>query len=199
MENYNYYSTHPSEISKAKLKNKMSEYISDSDLTHYLGRNYNKKIIKYSDLADVKSIDKLLPGKKNSRIILLENERNSGHWVLLIKDNNTIEYFNSYGKRPSIELDYNSPEKNKQLNQDHKYLNDLLTESLNKYDIIYNKIPFQKLDDNVATCGKHTLFRYICWKILKMDLYNYIQFMNELKKKFKMDADYIVTMLINSH
>ena len=49
---------------------------------------------------------------------MIENEYNSGHWALLLRYNNTIEWFNSYGTFPSEELDFISHQQKAILNQD---------------------------------------------------------------------------------
>jgi hypothetical protein len=173
--------------------------MSDADLVHYLGKKYMNNIIKYSDIEDYDSIDKLLPGKNSFRIVLIEDKLNSGHWLCILKYGKTIEYFNSYGLRPSAELDGLSKLVNRQLDQDVKHLNILLNKSLDKYDMIYNKIKFQKFGDGVATCGRHTILRCVMFKKMHMDLYQYIAFMEELKKKFKLSYDQLVTLLVDSH
>ena len=196
MNNYLYYSTNPLLINKKSLNNEMKEFISDSDLTYYLGKNFKKNIIKYSDIDDYSTIDKLLPGKKSYKIILIEDTYNSGHWVCLMRNGSTLEYFNSYGLKPSVELDGLPKLVNKQLDQDVKHLNILLNKALSKYDIIYNKVKFQKLENNVNTCGKWVLIRVMLFKKLSMDLYQFIQFIDEVKKKLKLSSDQVVTLLV---
>ena len=104
-----------------------------------------KNIIKYSELANYNSIQQILPKPKSWKIILIENEHNSGHWTLLLRYNNTIEWFNSYGTFPSAELDFFSSQQKAMLNQDIKHLNILLTQALPKFHIIYNKRKLQEL------------------------------------------------------
>jgi hypothetical protein len=188
-----------SKINKKKLKEKMKLYTSDDELVHYIGKNYKKFIIKYSDIEDYKSINQLLPYNHSFRIILIESDYNSGHWVALFRYNTTIEYFNSYGMKPSYEIDGNSYLKNKQLDQDTKHLNLLLNSALGKYDIIFNRVKFQKLNNDIATCGRHVLFRIVCFKKFKMNLHQYIVFIKELQHKFKLNADQLVTLFIDSH
>ena len=127
----------------------IKQEITDGDLTRYFGRDDYNNIIKYNELDNYNSIEQLLPSNKSWKIILIENEYNSGHWTLIMRYNNTIEWFNSYGTFPSEELDYIPNYKNQQLEQTIKYLNILLTKGLNKFKIIYNKKKFQKLEDNI--------------------------------------------------
>lgn len=198
MENYTYYSKNPLKISKRQLNKKMKIYTSNDDITRYFGQGYDKDIIKYSELSNYKNIDQLLPGQYNSKIILLEDKLNSGHWVAIIKYDNTIEYFNSYALFPSAELDGNTYLKNKQLDQDTKYLNQLFTKALDKYRIIYNKKQFQKFDPNIATCGRWCILRILMARE-GLNLKEFIAFINDLTMKFKLSGDQLVTLLVDKH
>jgi hypothetical protein len=199
MDKIAYYYTNPTKINRNVLNGRMSEYMTDLDLIHYLGKNFNKNIIKYSDIENYDNIDQLLPGKKAFKIILIEDSFNSGHWLCILKYNNTIEYWNSYGLKPSIELDGISSVVNRQLDQDVKHLNILLNKAMNKYEILYNKTKFQKFNDNVATCGRHTILRCVMFKNMNLDIYQYGAFMDELRKQFKLTYDQLVTLLVDTH
>ena len=167
--NLQHYIHHLKNPNKQKLQQQIKEEITDNDLTQYFGKRDFKNIIKYSDLANYNSIQQLLPKNKSWKIILIENEHNSGHWTLLLRYNNTIEWFNSYGTFPSAELDFISPQQKAMLNQDIKHLNILLTQALPKFHIIYNKRKLQELKDGVNTCGK-----WIILRIIMMEKFNYI-------------------------
>jgi Ulp1 family protease len=47
-----------------------------------------------------------LPNRMDLCFILTESELNSGHWTLLIRDDDVFEYFDSYGTSPKNILDY---------------------------------------------------------------------------------------------
>jgi hypothetical protein len=57
----------------------------------------NCKIVKYADLDNYDNIYMLLPNRMDFSFILTESEKNSGHWTLLIRDDNNFEYYDSYG------------------------------------------------------------------------------------------------------
>lgn len=81
-------------------------YVSDQDITNVLGPKAYDHIIKYSELQNYKSIEQLLKGPKNFMIILIEIDKiNSGHWISLLRNHNTIEVFNSYGSSISSKID----------------------------------------------------------------------------------------------
>ena len=94
--NLQHYIHHLKNPNKQKLQQQIKEEITDGDLTRYFGKRDFKNIIKYSELANYSSIQQLLPRNKSWKIILIENEHNSGHWTLLLRYNNTIEWFNSH-------------------------------------------------------------------------------------------------------
>ena len=138
----------------------------------------------------------LKDGEKNLITILIENEYNSGHWALLLRYNNTIEWFSSYGTFPSEELNFISHQQKEILNQDVKHLNILLTQALPKFLIIYNKRKLQQLKEGVNTCGKWIILRIIMMEKYNMDLNHFLQFIDNLKKQFKLSSDELVTLLI---
>ena len=175
----------------------MKEYTSDSQIEKFFGSGFSKNILKYSDIEDYKTIDQLLPNKRNFKIILLESTYNSGHWVCILKYGDTIEYFNSYGLKPSAELDSNTKLVNKQLDQDTKYLNILLNKAMKKYNIVYNKRQFQRVGSDIATCGNWTIVRGVLFNHMNMDLYEFISFMDQAMKTFRLTGDELVTLLVN--
>jgi hypothetical protein len=179
---------------KKQLQSKLKEFITDADLEQYDIKKEN--IIEYNELADYNTIEELLPKTKTYRIILIEDKPNSGHWCVVLRYKKTIEFFNSYGNFPSFELSLISPEDNQELGQDRKYLNILLTKALGKFKVIYNKVAFQELENGVNTCGKHVILRILMLIHYNYTLSDYIRFMNELKKNYKLSYDEIVSLII---
>jgi hypothetical protein len=179
---------------KKELQSKLSEFITDTDLSKYDISKEN--IIEYNQLADYNTIEQLLPRNKSYKIILIEEKDNSGHWVCVLRYKKTIEFFNSYANFPSLELSMISPEKNLELGQDKQYLNILLTKALGKFNVIYNKVPFQKLQTGVNTCGKWVILRILMLTHYNYTLAQFIEFMKNLKKNYKLDYDELVSLLI---
>lgn len=179
-----------------KIKERMATNIGDDDLKKYFGPSINDHIIKYSDLVNYNSIEELLPNHRSYKIILIEDKINSGHWVLLIRFNNEIEFFNSYGLKPSSEIDFIGHIQNWFLGQDIKHLNILLNKARNKFKIIYNKKRFQVLKNGINTCGRWIILRLIMLLFFNMNLYDFNLFIDKLKEKYNYPTDVIVTMLI---
>jgi len=165
--------------------------MTDLDIKHYIP----KPTIKYCELSKYKTIEDLLPNKKDCQIMLIESDLNSGHWVALLRYGNTIEYFDSYGGSPSSPLKWNSKEQNEKLNQSIPYLDKLLSKTKKK--VIYNDIDYQKESNNINSCGAHCVFR--CLQLLKngLNLKEYNDLMKKAKKKTKLDYDKIVSAFIN--
>ena len=82
-----------------KLKEIIETPLSDSDLEKFLGPDVQQHIITYSDLADYQDLEQLLPHDKAYKIILIEYEKNSGHWICMLRYGKMIEKFNSFGTK----------------------------------------------------------------------------------------------------
>jgi hypothetical protein len=143
------------------------------------------KIILYSDIHKFKSIDQLLKPYNNA-VILYQTKPNYGHWVLLMKKGNVIEFFDSYGLFIDEQLNFISKEFKKVSHQDFPYLSNLLLKS--KYKIIYNPVRLQKTDNDISSCGRHVCLRLI---LKDLSLKDYIKMI----KHNKYDPDSLVTYL----
>ena len=60
------------------------------------------KIRKYADLDKYADIYQIMPQRIDYVFILTESDTNTGHWTLLIRNDNIFEYFDSYGTSPKI-------------------------------------------------------------------------------------------------
>jgi hypothetical protein len=79
-------------------------FCTDDDIKRYLG--FQTKIYKYSELNNIEDITHILPQNKTCCIILIENERNTGHFVALGRKDNIIIQFDSYGSTIDYELKF---------------------------------------------------------------------------------------------
>jgi len=181
----------------SEINNKIEEPLTDSDLIYFLGKNVKDNIIKFSDLENYKSIEKLLPTDRSYKIILIENTHNVGHWVVILRYDKTIEYFNSYGTNPINDLNYVENNNNIVLNQSKQYIKKLLNDAINKnYIVIYNKKRFQKLKSSINTCGRHVVSRIIAMTKLNLDLEKYINLLDKYKRKYKITYDQAITLIV---
>lgn len=190
--NKNLYILEASGLNKEIIKTISESPLTDTDILKYLP---NVKIISHQDLKNYKSINQLLPKKTDVVIIIYESKPNSGHWVILCRYDNIIEYFDSYGNPIDEPLKWiNEKYKNKIDNT--PYLTNLLKKEQDKYEIVYNSKDFQNEKKNIATCGRHCVFRCINLLNNNQDLSNYIKSMNEMKDVTGFNYDDIVSNII---
>lgn len=97
----------------------------------------------YPDLNDVEDIMNILPSEICVCFILLKTSEQSGHWTCLVRNNNLIYYFDSYGVAPDGELSKISPG-----------INRLIRTIPSGYTFSYNSKQFQQCSSSVNTCGK---------------------------------------------
>lgn len=182
-----------------KEKNKLIEHyqkslrtmINDKDFTRYFGVDVENKILKYSQLANYQTINELLPEDKDFRIILTESKSNEGHWCCILKYNNVIEWFDSYGCRPDGELSFISKTMKLLLGENKHYLSRLLNTKLSNQNVIYNKTRFQVLDDGINTCGKWTILRILMMKF-GYNLNEFVDFMKRQQEETGKPYDILV-------
>ena len=181
------------------IKNQITKATSDSELIATLGSQFRNDIIVYSDLQNYKTIQELLPTNKSFKIILIRETENSGHWTCLMRYNKTIEFFNSYGLFPSVDLKYIDQNENNRLGQNNKWLNILLKKAYDDgFTVIYNKKKFQKMSNtiDISTCGLHVCLRLLMLLKYNYTLSQYIKFMDELKKTSRLNYDELVSLII---
>ena len=181
------------------MNNKYSKLLtiplSNIDIMKSLGKSC--RIIEYSELEEYSNIEDLLSKPKDYVIILIETvEQNIGHWICLLRYQNTIEFFNSYGK--PIDSQKNtliSPEKNKEFGQTRNYLSNLLYNS--NYKIVYNKKQLQSFDNLSETCGRWVINRIECHMDRNLSLQQYIKYLEYLKAYCKIKSfDLLICELV---
>ena len=133
---------------------KLQTPLSNEDLEQHLG---SQQIQKYSDLKNYKDLYELLPLKKDYCIILLESERNFGHWVVMIRQGKKFYYVNSYGNKYDNKS-YLSKMILKILKQDKNEIQRLITATGLKM-ISWNRV---KMQGNSMCCGRYC----VCFVIM---------------------------------
>ena len=132
----------------------------DSDIKFYLP---DVKILTYSELSNYKKIEDLLPRHKSYFILLYPVKSESdGHWVCLTRFDKTVEYFDSYGKKPDEPMTWGK------YNNVHRRLSELLNNT--KLRVTYNTIDFQNKDVSISTCGAFAVFRILTLIEMNADL-----------------------------
>ena len=170
--------------------NEIKKYaLGDDDMNQLLGDNLF--IFVYPYLDDVQHIDDIFDNEGRSLMLYLVNNINSGHWVCMIKKNNHIHYFDPYGNGPDNILNTLSEQKKDELDQETPKLTNLLKDS--GYTIDYNIYPYQKVGNNINTCGRHCVFRLLNKDLDDVQYYNLIK---RYTKKYNLNIDDTMSLLI---
>ena len=170
-------------------KNKINYSISNSDIEKYLMK---PNIIKYGDISNMNDIDELFNGDCYV-IILVESQENHGHWTACLRYNDgTIEQFDSYGGKIDSEMKYISIVKKTQLGETSNELSNLL----HGEKPVVSKYKFQKLNDNIDTCGKWTLLRILMFVLGGMEIDQFTTWFKNLAKSQGCSNDELVCRLI---
>ena len=143
----------------SKYKPQLAYMVSDTDFSKYLGADASSKILKYADLANYQTIYDLIPNVNDYKIILTESQKNVGHWCALLRYNNTLEWWDSYGVRPDGELQFIPAKIKQELGETQHHLTRLINTSNRGEKVIYNHKKIQILKDGINTCGKWTIAR----------------------------------------
>lgn len=161
--------------------------LSNFDLIKLLDGKAN--VIIYPKLNEYSTIDEVL-GPYNACILLFEAKPKYGHWVCLMKRDNIIEFFNSYGGFPDDSLDKIPLQFRKKTGQEYPLLSLLLLNS--PYELEYNEFSFQKKNKNIKTCGRHSVVRLL---LKELDIYQYKYLLDMLCKKTGLNYDELVTLI----
>jgi hypothetical protein len=135
-------------LSKIIVKDE-SYSLTGSDIQSLIGY----QPITYNQLENIDSVDQLFSqyGRNDSVVILYLDSWNSGHYTSLYRENNVIQFFDSYGFAPDRELQYvsfyidqgGSPHLTRILNNARQ----------EGYTIDHNIYDLQKKDRSITTCG----------------------------------------------
>ena len=176
------------------LKEKMKVLLSNTDFGKYIPE-LDKRVVRFSDLENYKDIYELLPEWEDYRIILIESKPRSGHWVSLLRRNNHFIFFDSYGYSPIQNLNFVSKKMNELLGQEKTDFSGLF-KGLKKgsYTLEHNKKRFQKMDENINTCGRWCIV-FISKFIQGYTLKDFQLWMEGEKKRTGYNYDEIVTLL----
>jgi len=159
-------------------------------------------IVKYAKLDNFKDIYELLPNHMDFVFLLTESEKNSGHWTLIIRDDNVFEYYDSYGTSPKNILDYIPKCMNKKLGNNYGEGLGKIIRSIKPTDkFIYNKTKFQKEQEGINTCGRWVIARLSLFLSDDLNLEEFTKLIKTKAKNLKMTNDEFNTFLVtvNQH
>ena len=173
----------------AYYKRELARMFSDTDIRRHLG--VHAPILKYPELANYQSIAQLLPRDKSFVVILVETERNVGHWCCMLRYGKTIESFDSYGGEIEHELHYVNPATKEALGETGFCMSHLIKSIPRGWTHIHNTHRLQELNDAVDTCG-----RWCCARIIAMrcgyTLPEFVALVNRESKRWSQPPDITV-------
>jgi len=181
-----------------KLENPLKK-VEDDPLSDKIIRKYlnNAKVILYEELKDYDDINDLLPNNKDYVVILFkQDDKGSNHWICLLKYDDVIEHFCSYGSYP--DQYYYEWTSQKDLNKAGEFA-PYMTELLNKCsnEIVYSSEDYQQDKGQIATCGRHVCNRVLHLENHDHNINQYYKYMKKIKRKSKLSYDQIVSAIIN--
>ena len=186
-------------MNKTLIEKQLYIPLTNFDLEKYIGKG---RIVKYSEIDDFYHIDQLLPGKKDFKVILFETDKNSGHWIVLTKDESKNEYilFDSYGNSLGSHYRFNKADKNKELGNEKNALKKLLRTRRKGMRIVSNKNRFQSVADSTETCGYWVLLFLNFYLDKNYNLKQFEKWIDKFKdsKMFK-SRDFVPVYLINKN
>jgi hypothetical protein len=176
----------------------IEEPLTIDDLINILGYQFRDDMILYSDLDKYQSIGQLLPRNNTFKIILIRDTPYSGHFVVILRYKKIIEWFDSYGFKPGDELDYMMV--NNKLDQTKSELINLLRDAQKKgFQIVYNNKDYQQYSTDyktIAVCGRYCSLRIIMLLKYNYDLEQFNNFMDDLRRRYKLNYDELVSLII---
>ena len=185
-------------ITEGKLTEMQDTPIDTLDIRHFLGEDGVQNTIKYSHLANYNDIFELLPTDRSYKIILVEQKKGDGHWTCIVRYGKTICTFDSYGCQIDTELKFVNRFMKRMLGQERHYLTDLLKNAPDDWTICYNAKKLQKLDNNIATCGKYCILFVTMVKDLLFTLEDFLKFFKDRRAETGLSNDELVSVWINN-
>jgi hypothetical protein len=174
------------------VKQRIKTPLTDADLERHTGIKVGD-VIKYSDLDNYKDITDLLPTDKSSKVILIEEKFNSGHWVCIMPYGKTIEFFNSYGGKWDTDWRFINKMTRLILGQERNELTRLMDKAKKEgWETVFNSQRFQKLDGKIQTCGRWCVFRIEMMK-MSYTLKEFQDFVNKQVKEQGEKPDFLVS------
>jgi hypothetical protein len=131
-------------------------YLSGEDVVELT--DHRCRIMKYSDLMFVSSIDEILD-VDGSVIILYQKEEQKGHFCLLTNryKEGSLYFFDPYGYDIDEEVKLADFQIRNMGGEIVPHLTHLIEKS--NYNLIVSKTQYQEFEEHVNTCGRHCVVR----------------------------------------
>ena len=178
---------------RREIKDRIPKPLTDADIEKHTGQT---EILKYSELSKYPSIEDILPTDKSSKVILIEDRLNSGHWVCVMRYGKTIEYFNSYGAKWDTDWKFVNRMVRMILNENTNEMTRLMDKAKSDgWETVWNKHRFQKIGAKIQTCGRWCVLRIEMMKI-GYNLQEFYDFVKKQEKDMEEKSDFIVSKFV---
>ena len=177
-----------------KYERVLHNFASDADITRVLNCDMNK-ILKYSELDKFPCFADLLPREQDFVVLLIEQKENSGHWVCIVRENNNIFLFDSYGSSLDRELGFVAKSMRILLGEDKRFVERMINCKCDKckdFNIIENVTKFQSLKNDIATCGRWCIMFIEMTNKMKYDLDQFASFVYTSAENTEKPTDILV-------
>ena len=177
-----------------KYEKMLHSFASDADIMRALNCEMSK-IIKYSELDKYTCFADLLPKEQEFVVLLIEQKENSGHWVCIVRENDDIYLFDSYGSSLDRELGFVAKSMRILLGEDKRFVERLINCKCNncqKLNIIENVSKFQSTNNDIATCGRWCILFVEMMHKMKYDLDQFASFVYTSSENLEKPTDILV-------
>jgi len=146
----------------AYYQRKLKEMMGNDSFEKYLP-DVRENLITYKELRNFKTMGQLLEKEFDYKILLIETQRNSGHWCVLVRRGDTVFWCDSYGYDPHENINMVSACIRKMLGQENDEIKRLYKSARQEgFTVEENEFDFQSGAPNINTCGRWVLFFIEC-------------------------------------
>ncbi len=167
---------------------KLDQPLSDGAVRDALGDD--ARILKYSELKNY-SMDELLPTVNSFFIVLLEEEKNRGHWTAMMRLKEGFYYFNSYGQMFDSDISVIPRCIRRILGEDGRQFRRLLDGRL----CDYNKTKLQ--GETSQTCGRWCVLVITMCCFLDYSPSEFVEFVQDKAKSSNKSFDELVCQFVD--
>lgn len=173
--------------------------LSSTEIESLIGPE-NCRVLIYKDLQRMgpQQFYNLMRSKRALVCLYPGESDQKGHWclVFMYPNSKTIEFFDPLGKMGKQELYADQELKWNTIGQQKR---PILKEWLKLFEgnLEFNPHQIQKRRDEVNTCGRHCVVRYLFGRE-GMPIEDYYKFLMQVKKETGMDPDQFVSRITNS-
>ncbi len=156
-------------------------------------------IVRYEELDQYETIEHLLPNARSAIVLFVAVDGPSqGHWTALMRSNDRIMYFCSYGTRPDKNLLWAPKYLRKTLGQNIPYLSYLLNKAIDDgFKVSFNEVKYQSPDPSIQTCGRWVVSRIQFNQYeIKNTPNNYKKLIKKYMKEYELSSDLVICKLV---